>query len=170
MFCPKCGHKQVSNTAHFCSRCGLQLGAVADLLANTDNQSRREKRELTGVMLMIVTAWLLLIYFTVFGITALPFLAHNFFWTWISFLTAALVVGGFGVFNLTSSGFFKRLKQRQLRLQLELLRKKYDLIEKGAEVVTSGIEHPASLAEPLSVTEATTRELSNTPKTTGNIQ
>ena len=33
MFCPQCGQQQLSEAARFCSRCGLQLGAVASLLA-----------------------------------------------------------------------------------------------------------------------------------------
>jgi hypothetical protein len=34
MFCPKCGQSQVSDELRFCSRCGLPLGGVAELLAN----------------------------------------------------------------------------------------------------------------------------------------
>ncbi|MFL6227966.1 MAG: hypothetical protein ACJ741_04205 [Pyrinomonadaceae bacterium] len=34
MFCPKCGQSQVSDEVRFCSRCGLPLGGVADVLAN----------------------------------------------------------------------------------------------------------------------------------------
>lgn len=32
MFCPQCGQQQVSDAARFCSRCGFQLAAVANLL------------------------------------------------------------------------------------------------------------------------------------------
>jgi hypothetical protein len=34
MFCPKCGQQQVSEEMRFCSRCGLQLGVVTELLAS----------------------------------------------------------------------------------------------------------------------------------------
>jgi len=34
MHCPRCGQQQVSNETKFCSRCGLQLGLVAQLIAN----------------------------------------------------------------------------------------------------------------------------------------
>ena len=34
MHCPRCGQQQVSNDTKFCSRCGFQLGLVAELLAN----------------------------------------------------------------------------------------------------------------------------------------
>lgn len=32
MFCPKCGQQQASEDVRFCSRCGLSLGAVAQVL------------------------------------------------------------------------------------------------------------------------------------------
>jgi len=34
MHCPRCGQQQVSEETKFCSRCGFQLGLVAELLAN----------------------------------------------------------------------------------------------------------------------------------------
>jgi hypothetical protein len=34
MHCPRCGQQQVSIDTKFCSRCGFQLGLVAELLAN----------------------------------------------------------------------------------------------------------------------------------------
>ncbi len=34
MHCPKCGQQQISEQTRFCSRCGFQLGYVAELLAN----------------------------------------------------------------------------------------------------------------------------------------
>lgn len=34
MHCPRCGQQQVSTETKFCSRCGFQLGLVAELLAN----------------------------------------------------------------------------------------------------------------------------------------
>lgn len=34
MHCPNCGQQQVSNETKFCSRCGFQLGLVAELLAH----------------------------------------------------------------------------------------------------------------------------------------
>jgi len=33
MFCPKCSQQQVSDEVRFCSRCGFQLGVVAELLS-----------------------------------------------------------------------------------------------------------------------------------------
>jgi hypothetical protein len=34
MHCPKCGQQQISEQTRFCSRCGFQLGFVAQLLEN----------------------------------------------------------------------------------------------------------------------------------------
>jgi hypothetical protein len=34
MHCPRCGQQQVSDETKFCSRCGFQLGLVAELLMN----------------------------------------------------------------------------------------------------------------------------------------
>ena len=38
MFCPKCGGEQASDEMRFCSRCGMPLGGVADLLSNEGKQ------------------------------------------------------------------------------------------------------------------------------------
>lgn len=32
MYCPRCGQQQISDQTKFCSRCGFQLGLVAELL------------------------------------------------------------------------------------------------------------------------------------------
>src|SRR5688572_32658153 len=34
MHCPRCGQQQVTEETRFCSRCGFQLGLVAELLAH----------------------------------------------------------------------------------------------------------------------------------------
>jgi hypothetical protein len=34
MYCPKCGQSQVADEVRFCSRCGLPLGAVTQLVAH----------------------------------------------------------------------------------------------------------------------------------------
>lgn len=36
MYCPKCGHQQVSDDMRFCSRCGFQLTGVAELLIKNE--------------------------------------------------------------------------------------------------------------------------------------
>ena len=34
MYCPRCGQQQISNETKFCSRCGLQMGLVSEMIAN----------------------------------------------------------------------------------------------------------------------------------------
>ena len=34
MYCPNCGQQQVSNETKFCSRCGMPLAVVAEIVAN----------------------------------------------------------------------------------------------------------------------------------------
>lgn len=41
MFCPQCGHRQVSDETRFCPRCGLSLGLVTELLDKSVEVTRR---------------------------------------------------------------------------------------------------------------------------------
>jgi len=119
MFCPQCSHQQASNQTRFCARCGLPLGIVTDLLGNSSDQLQREKREMTGIGLMIATVLMLLNFLFVLGLVTLPHLANPIFlWIWIFFVLSAAIVGGLGLVNLIRSGFFKRLKEREARLRL----------------------------------------------------
>ncbi len=34
MYCPNCSQQQISEETKFCSRCGLPLGLVSEILAN----------------------------------------------------------------------------------------------------------------------------------------
>jgi len=111
MFCPQCGHRQVSNDMRFCSRCGLPLDLVTDLLANSDNQLQREKREITGIGLMMATVLMLTNFIIVFGAVTLPHLANPvFLWIWVSFVIGSLIVGGFGLANLIRGGLLQEVK------------------------------------------------------------
>ena len=163
MFCPQCGHRQVSDETRFCSRCGLPLNVVTDLLAHSPGRLRREKRELTGIGLMMATVLMLLNFVIVFGAVTLPHLANPvFFWIWLFFVASALAVGGFGLANLIRGGFFKRLKEREARLHLEAERQRPAL---PLEEESASAEPAPPLAEPPSVTETTTRELEPIPRT-----
>lgn len=42
MYCPKCGQQQISKAVRFCSRCGLPLGIVRELVANEGTLAIRE--------------------------------------------------------------------------------------------------------------------------------
>jgi hypothetical protein len=103
----------------FCSRCGLSLGLVTDLLFDSGKELQREKREITGIGLMMATVLMLLNFIIVFGAVAIPHLANPIFlWIWVSFVLGSLIIGGFGLANLIRGGFFKKLKERERRLQL----------------------------------------------------
>ena len=158
MFCPQCGHQQVSNETRFCSRCGLSLTLMTHLLANSKDKLQQEKRELTGIGLMIGAILMLMNFLIVFGTVTLPHLGNSvFLWIWISFVVSSLVVGGFGLANLIRSGFFKRLQERDSLMRLMKLDQERQLDEaKSASLDAASITR---LVEPISVTETTTREL-----------
>ena len=165
MFCPQCGHQQVSNDTRFCSRCGLSLGFVTDLLADSGNQLQRAKREVTGVGLTMATVLMLLNFIIVFGAVTLPHLANPvFLWIWLSFVVSSFVVGGLGLANLIRSGFFKRLKEQESRLQLMKSEGGRQMLPEGAKSALVGAGAIPHLVEPASVTETTTRELAAIPK------
>jgi hypothetical protein len=165
MFCPQCGHQQVSHDTRFCPRCGFSLGLVTDLLPISGNQLQREKRELTGVALMMATVMMLLNFVIVFGAVTLPHLTNPIFlWVWLSFVVSSLVVGGFGLANLIRGGFFKRLKEREARLSL--MKGEQERLVLAEEAGGARIDSGATplLVEPASVTEGTTRELESNTK------
>ena len=168
MFCPQCGHQQVSNDIRFCSRCGLSLSLATDLLPVSGDQLRREKRELVGVALMMATVLMLANFLLVFGLITLPHLANPvFLWLWISFMVSSFAVGGAGVTSLVRGGFFKRLKEREARLQL--MKSAQDDRILADETTTGSIDSGGTsprFIEPASVTETTTRELAPTPRDT----
>ena len=159
VFCPQCGHQQVSNETRFCSRCGLSLGLVTDLLLNSGNLPR-EKREITGIALMMATVLMLLNFVIVFGTVVLPHLANPvFLWIWLGFVLSSTTVGGIGLANLIRGGFFKKLKERESRLRLMKLEAERQALPETAKTGTITTAAIPPLAEPLSVTETTTREL-----------
>jgi hypothetical protein len=45
MYCPKCSQQQVSDNVRFCSRCGLPLGPVAQLLSGNQILAMREAEQ-----------------------------------------------------------------------------------------------------------------------------
>jgi hypothetical protein len=160
MFCPKCGHQQSTETMRFCSRCGLPLDGVGDLLASSDNRAQREKSEVIGISLILSTLMVLLIYFIVFGALALSKISDKSILTvWITFLSVALILGGAGIFNLIRSGFFTKLKERQIRVQLERLRKKERELESRNTGKIIEDKNILQLPEMPSITESTTRNL-----------
>jgi hypothetical protein len=168
MFCPQCGHQQASSDRRFCSNCGLSLGLVTDLLANSSTQLQREKREITGIGMMMATIIMLINFTLIFGAVTLPHLTNPvFFWIWAFFVVSSLSIGGVGLANLIRGGFFKRLKEREMRLNLMKLEEKRQLLPQEAKSASVDVESAPRLAEPVSVTETTTRELQAVPKQKG---
>ena len=160
MFCPQCGHEQVSSETRFCSRCGLTLGFVTDLLGNSQNQLQREKRELWGIELILATVLMLTNLFIIFGAITLPHLANRvFLWLWLAGISSSLVLGGIGMIQLIRAGFFKRLREREARLSLMKADKERQLLSGEAERAKPNLVATARLLVPDSVTESTTREL-----------
>lgn len=165
MFCPQCGHQQVSNEVRFCSSCGLLLNLVTDLLANSSNQIQREKQEIIGIGLMIATILMLLNFLIVFGIVTLPYLANPvFLWIWISFVIGSLITGGFGLRNLIRSGFIKRIKEREARLKLMILEQERKMLPEVSKEASLADTSQLHFVDPISITETTTRKLQATPK------
>lgn len=59
MHCPQCGYRQDSDRIRFCTKCGLDIGDVRDLLANKSGESKikRAKEQRTAFkqgLLMVV--------------------------------------------------------------------------------------------------------------------
>ena len=168
MFCPQCGHQQASIDTRFCSRCGFSLSLVTDLVANSSDQLKREKREIRGIGLTMATVLMLLNFIIVFGAVTLPHLANPvFYWIWASFVISSLIIGGFGLANLIRGGFFKRLKERESRLRQMKSEQGRQMLPEESKGASSGVEAMPRLVELVSVTETTTRELQAIPKQTG---
>jgi membrane protein implicated in regulation of membrane protease activity len=172
MYCPQCG-TQTEQKSKFCKSCGLKLGGHARLLEEpreaermTQEQWRREKRMMAGVMLMMVTAFDLIIFLIVFGSVTLSHLEGKAFQAsltvLLTFLFVSLALGAVGAFNLISSGFFKNIRERQLRAELAMLEQKRKALEEMNSPINQAIpQSPRMKSEPemIDVTEHTTREL-----------
>ena len=139
MYCPQCGI-QTEQKTKFCKSCGLKLSDHARLLEEpreadrmTQDQMRRERKMLSGVILTMITAFDLFIFLIVFGSITLPHLEGKPFQAdliiFLTFLIVSLGLGTCGVTNLISSGFFKNIRERQLRAELALLEEKRRALE-----------------------------------------
>ncbi|HKQ53879.1 MAG TPA: zinc ribbon domain-containing protein [Pyrinomonadaceae bacterium] len=63
MYCPKCSQQQASEEARFCSRCGFQLSAVKELLAQTEAPAPMSRRDVTvGAVLMFFVGLFVVLY------------------------------------------------------------------------------------------------------------
>jgi len=172
MYCPQCG-TQTEQKTKFCKSCGLKLAGHARLLEEpretermTQEQWRREKRMMAGVTLMMVTAFDLIVFLIVFGSVTLSHLEGKGYQAGLTmlltFLFVSLALGAVGAYNLISSGFFKNIRERQLRAELALIEQKRKALEEINSPINQAIpQSPRVKAEPemIDVTEHTTREL-----------
>jgi hypothetical protein len=172
MYCPQCGI-QTEQKTKFCKSCGLKLADHARMLEEpreaerlTQEQWRRERKMMAGVTLTLVTAFDLIIFLIVYGAITLPHLQGQehraSLIVWLTFIFVSLALGAAGVANLISSGFFKNMRERQLRAELALLEQKRRALEELNSSAPQAIpESPRMKAEPemISVSEHTTREL-----------
>jgi len=113
---------------------------------------------------------MLMNFIVVFGVVTLPHLANPvFLWIWISFVITSLITGGFGLANLIRSGFFKRLKERESRLNLMKFEQERQMLPEESKSAGFDVESMPRWVESGGVTEMTTRELQAPPKQTGEL-
>jgi hypothetical protein len=160
MFCPTCS-QQLSDNLRYCSRCGTRLDLIADYLSNPDKQLQREKQSITGITLILITVFMLLINFIIYGATSLPHLTSKrfFFWLWMINILTSIIIGGIGLSKLIRSGFLRELKERELRIQMVELEQKYKKVGGGETDKRGEVNESKKVIEPGSVTEATTMRL-----------
>jgi hypothetical protein len=169
MYCPQCG-AQTEQATKFCKACGLKLSDHARLLEEpreaermSEAQWRREKRLTTGIVMMMVTVFDLILFFVIFGsfmlANANPGAVKAGSWLILTFLSASLLCGGIGLWNLITSGFFRNFRERQLRAELALIEQKRKVLEVETEKNQASLPHPKHDVELAGVTENTTREL-----------
>lgn len=164
MFCPQCGHRQEAEARRFCSRCGLALDPVAAALVDSRQELQNEKREVTGLGWMTATVLMLFNFLLVFGLITLPYFTNPVYLIlWLSGLAMTLTTGGIGLAKLMRGGFFRRLKERELRLELVKADERRQAISKGAEGERATLPLNSSAGERPSVTEGTTRRLQESP-------
>ena len=183
MYCPKCG-AQAEQQTKYCKACGLKLADVAQLLEEPRDaerrhvEERREKRLRTGVTLLIVTFFDLLLFLSIFAATTLPHLySLENPWpfrasliTLVVLLKASVITGGIGLFQLWRSGFFRNWRERQQRNDAALVSQPRSAISAGDESLKADFNWQPRAAEVVSVIEHTTHELPNAPVTTNKLK
>ena len=89
MYCPKCGHQQVSDDMRFCSRCGFQLTGVAELLTTNElgapaagqlekRAPRVSRRGARLLFFSIVSSPIFSYFFAFFSILPYPYSSRSF--------------------------------------------------------------------------------------------
>ncbi|MBO0725754.1 MAG: hypothetical protein J2P52_09160 [Blastocatellia bacterium] len=172
MYCPQCG-TQTEQKTKFCKSCGLKLADHARILEEpreaermSYEQLRREKRMMSGNIFITSALVNMILFFIMFGMITLSHLEGRPYrgglFMFLTTLLATLVTGGVGLAYLISGGFFKHMRERQLRIGLALLEEKRKALEEMNTPITQTIPGSSRMkAEPemTGVTEHTTREL-----------
>jgi hypothetical protein len=160
IYCPKCG-KQISETKRFCPGCGTRMDLVAELITAEDKSIQSIKQKVMGVTLVMTAGFLALLYLIIFGSVTLPHIKSTsvFLWIWLFFVIASIAIGSIGIVNLLRSGFFSELKKQDLQIQLEKMEQKRKGMKMSTVEGAARTEFLPNSAEPLSITEVTTREL-----------
>ncbi len=172
MYCPKCGHEQTSDAMRFCSKCGLSLDGISDLIETSDVRFQREKKEVLGISMLIGMVMVLLFYYLMFGALTLSKITdEDVLAGWIIGLSSAVLLGGFGLYNLISGGFFRKFKERRIKIRLEKLKRQERELEIRLknklikEKPALQISETTKMVETPNVTEATTRNLEENSRT-----
>ena len=145
----------------YCWRCGLLLDGLTDFLDSNDARIKSAKREVLGTHLAFNAMLVSLIYVIVLGAMALPQIADKstFLTVWIIYILIALGLSSASITLLFRSGFFKRMKEREKRVQNIKTPAKRNEIEAVKESIQANTNPSLRLPELVSVTETTTRNL-----------
>jgi len=161
MYCPKCGHQQVSDDMRFCSRCGFQLTGVAELLVKNElgppasgllekRAPRVSRRGARLLFFSIVTAPIFLVFSLTFD-SALPLFGAFFF-----FLAGLAHIAYQLIFN-------ENLLPESQKLTGLRSAGTEQYLPPAHEIPASGMfrRDTADFAPPPSITESTTKLLEN---------
>jgi cytochrome c biogenesis protein CcdA len=162
MYCPKCGHELANDNRRFCSRCGLLLDGVSELLTGNEERLESEKRVLLGTRLAFAAQIVSLIYLIALGIFGLFEILNKstFLTVWAIYLVVAFGLSIVSSIILARGGYFKKLSEREKRVKSPVAaagnRGELEAVKESLQAATNPSLH---LPEMVSVTETTTRNL-----------
>jgi hypothetical protein len=181
MFCPSCGQEQISEATRFCSRCGLLLTGVAQIMYNGGGSlpalddpnliSPRKKGVKQGVMIMLSSLVLVPLIITISIALRIP--------PPLSIIVAILTLGG-GFLRLMYALLFESGNPTEQNTEPKMVSRAKTLIGKKQkipaalppqqEIPASGYIPPhqgswrdTNDLEPQSVTEGTTKLIKEEP-------
>jgi hypothetical protein len=161
MYCPRCGHHLANENRRFCSRCGLLLDGVSELLTGNEERLESEKQILLGTRLAFSAQIVSLIYLIALGIfTLFEILNKSTFLTvWVIYLLVAFGLSIVSSVILARGGYFKKLSEREKRIKGPVAPAKRGELEPVKESLQAATNPSLHLPEMVSVTETTTQNL-----------